>query len=217
MFVPPAFQEDDIAAVHAAIRAARLATLITATNDGLIGTPLPLLLDTAEGPQGTLYGHVAHDNPQWKLKPAGNAMAVFMGPDAYVTPSWYATKRETGKVVPTWNYVAVHAYGPVEFFDDAERLLEVVTRLTDLHEDALTKSSGAESTGTKPWAVTDAPKDFIASQLRRIVGLRMPIARIDAKRKMSQNRSAEDRAGVARALAASERATDRAVAGLIPK
>jgi transcriptional regulator len=212
MYIPPAFQEDDIATIHAAIRAARLATLITATDESLIGTPLPMILDTTEGPHGTLYGHVARANPQWKLKPVGDAMAVFMGPDAYVTPSWYATKRETGKVVPTWNYVAVHAYGPVEFFDDAGRLLDVVTRLTNLHEDALTKSSGAE-----PWAVTDAPKDFIQSQLRGIVGLRMPIVRIDGKRKMSQNRSAEDRAGVADGLAASDSAMDRAVAGLIPK
>ena len=135
-----------------------------------------------------------------------------MGPDAYVTPSWYATKRDTGKVVPTWNYVAVHAYGPVAFFDDADRLLDVVTRLTNLHEGALIKSAGGEA-----WAVTDAPSDFIKSQLRGIVGLRMPITRIDAKRKMSQNRSAEDRAGVADGLAASDSALDRAVAGLIPK
>jgi transcriptional regulator len=212
MYVPPAFQEDDLATLHATMRAARLATFVTATAEGLVGSPLPMILDASEGPHGTLYGHVARANPQWKLTPTGDAMAVFMGPDAYVTPSWYATKRETGKVVPTWNYVAVHAYGPVEFFDDADRLLDVVTRLTNLHEDALTKSSGAE-----PWAVTDAPNDFIKSQLRGIVGLRMPIARIDGKRKMSQNRSAQDRAGVADGLAASDSATDRAVAGLIPK
>src|SRR5262249_27694182 len=149
MYIPPAFQEEDITTVHAAIRAARLATLITATSEGLVGTPLPMILDATEGPHGTLYGHVARANPQWKLEPAGEAMAVFMGPDAYVTPSWYATKRDTGKVVPTWNYLAVHVYGPVEFFEDADRLLEVVTRLTNLHEDALTKSSGGE-----PWAVT---------------------------------------------------------------
>ncbi len=212
MYIPPAFQEDDIASVHAAIRAARLATLITATKEGMVGTPLPMILDETEGPHGTLYGHVARANPQWKLATTGDAMAVFMGPDAYVTPSWYATKRETGKVVPTWNYVAVHVYGPVEFFEDADRLLEVVTRLTNLHEDALTRSSGGE-----PWLVTDAPNDFIKSQLRGIVGLRMPITRIDAKRKMSQNRSAEDRAGVVDGLAASDSAVDRAVAGLIPK
>jgi transcriptional regulator len=115
-----------------------------------------------------------------------------MGPDAYVTPSWYATKAETGKVVPTWNYVAVHASGPVEFFDDPERLLDAVRRLTDLHE------GGRAS----PWAVSNAPPEFVRAQLRGIVGLRMPIARLEGKCKMSQNRTAADRAGVAAGLAA---------------
>ena len=207
MYIPPAFQETDLGALHAVIRAARLSTFVTATAEGLIGTPLPMILDETEGPHGTLYGHVARANPQWKLAPVGDAMAVFIGPDAYVTPSWYATKRETGKVVPTWNYIAVHAYGPVEFFEDADRLRDVVTRLTNLHESARVER----------WAVTDAPETFIQSQLRGIVGLRMPITRIDGKRKMSQNRSAEDRAGVVEGLAASDSAVDRAVAGLIPK
>ena len=120
-------------------------------------------------------------------------------------PSWYPSKQEHGKVVPTWNYVAVHAYGPAEFFDDADRLLEIVTRLTDLHE----------RPRAEPWAVTDAPADFIRAQLRGIVGLRLPITRLEGKRKMSQNRSAADRAGVAAGLAASDRASDRAVAALI--
>ena len=207
MYIPPAFQEDDVATLHAAIRAARLANFITATADGLIGTPLPMILNETEGPHGTLYGHVARANPQWQRAPIGDAMAVFMGPDAYVTPSWYATKRQTGKVVPTWNYIAVHAYGPVEFFEDADRLLDVVTRLTKLHESAR----------PDPWAVTDAPKEFIQSQLRGIVGLRIPITRIDGKRKMSQNRSAEDRVGVVNGLAASDDAVDQAVASLIPE
>ncbi|MGC1447704.1 MAG: FMN-binding negative transcriptional regulator [Xanthobacteraceae bacterium] len=212
MYVPPAFRENDLTNIHAAIRAARLASFVTATADGVIATPLPMILDETEGPHGTLYGHVARANPQWRLEPIGEAMAIFMGPDAYVTPSWYATKRETGKVVPTWNYVAVHVYGAVEFFDDADRLRDIVTRLTNLHE-----SARADSARTEPWAVTDAPEAFIKSQLRGIVGLRMPIARIDGKRKMSQNRGAEDRAGVVNGLAASSDATDQAVASLIPK
>ena len=123
-----------------------------------------------------------------------------------MTPAWYQTKQETGKVVPTWTYVAVHAYGPVEFFDDAARLLEAVTRLTSLHE-------GERSA---PWAVSDAPADFIQSQLRGIVGLRMPITRLEGKRKMSQNRNAADRAGVAQGLSLSQRTSDRDVAALIP-
>ena len=205
MYVPPAFRDDDLASLHATMRAARLCSFVTATAQGLVATPLPVLIDETEGEQGVLYGHVARANPQWRVPPAGEAMAIFMGPDAYVTPSWYATKRATGKVVPTWNYVAVHAYGPVEFFEDADRLLDIVTRLTVLHE----------RPRAEPWAVTDAPADFIQAQLRGIVGLRMPIARIEGKRKMSQNRSLEDRAGVAAGLQSSERTSDQAVAALI--
>lgn len=206
MYVPPAFREDDLAALHGAMRDARLANLVTATAEGLIATPLPLFLAPEEGPYGTLYGHLARANPQWELPPTGEAMALFMGPDAYVSPSWYPSKREHQKVVPTWNYVAVHAYGPAKFFEDAGRLLDVVTRLTDLHE----------RPRAEPWAVTDAPETFIRAQLKGIVGLRLPITRIEGKRKMSQNRSAADRAGVAAGLAASDRASDRAVAALIP-
>ena len=207
MYIPPAFRVDDIADVHRTMREARSATLVTATQEGLIGTPLPMLLNENEGPNGTLYAHVAKANPQWKLPPSVEAMAIFAGPDAYVSPSWYATKQETHKVVPTWNYIAVHAYGPVEFFDDAERLLDVITRLTDLHE--------------KPrkdrWAVTDAPADFVKAQLRGIIGLRMPISRLDGKRKMSQNRSSADRAGVIKGLSESYRSEDHVVASLIPR
>jgi transcriptional regulator len=206
MYIPPAFREDDLSALHAVIRRARLANLVTATAEGLLATPLPLFLMADEGPHGTLYGHMARANPQWKQAPLGEAMVIFQGPDAYITPSWYATKREHGKVVPTWNYVAVHAYGPAEFFDDEARLLDAVTRLTTLHE----------SPRAQPWAVTDAPEAFIRAQLRGIVGLRLPIARIEGKRKMSQNRSAADRAGVAAGLASSGRVSDHAAAALIP-
>jgi len=205
VYTPPAFRADDRDSIHATIRAARLATLVTATAEGLVATPLPLMIEPAEGEHGTLYGHVARANPQWRLAPIGAAMAVFMGPDAYVTPSWYASKREHGKVVPTWNYVAVHAYGPAEFFEDADRLLDVVTRLTRHHE-----AQRAEA-----WAVSDAPAPFIASQLKGIVGVRLPITRLEGKRKLSQNRSEADRAGVAAGLGESDDAMDRVVAGLI--
>ena len=137
----------------------------------------------------------------------GEALAIFMGPNAYVSPSWYETKQRDGKVVPTWNYVAVHAYGPVEFFEDPARLLEVVTRLTERHEDSR----------ADPWAVADAPPAFVQAQLRGIVGLRMPITRLEGKRKMSQNRNAEDRAGVAAGLGGSGDAADQAVGALIPR
>ncbi len=207
MYIPPAFRDADLASLHAVMREAALCTLVTATGEGLMATPLPMFLVASESANGVLYGHVARANPQWRLPPAGDGMAIFMGPDAYITPSWYEAKRATGKVVPTWNYVAVHAYGPVEFFDDADRLREVVTRLTDIHE----------RSRIAPWAVSDAPDDFIRSQLRGIVGVRMPITRLEGKRKMSQNRSAADRAGVADGLAASEDAMHRLVATLIPK
>jgi transcriptional regulator len=206
MYVPPAFRETDAAAMHATMRAAPLASLVTATAAGLLCTPLPLMLEPDEGEHGVLYGHVARANPHWREPALAETLAIFSGPDAYVTPSWYATKRETGKVVPTWNYVAVHAYGPAEFFDEPDRLLAVVTRLTGRHEEGR----------AAPWAVADAPEEFVAAQLRGIVGLRLPIARLVGKRKMSQNRDAADRAGVAAGLAAGD-PTMRRVAGLIPR
>ncbi|MBX9593921.1 MAG: FMN-binding negative transcriptional regulator, partial [Roseomonas sp.] len=137
MYTPPAFREDDPAILHAVIRAARLAVLVSAAPDG--GAPeathLPLLLDAAEGPHGTLYGHVAKANPQWRaLASGGPARAIFAGPEAYVSPSLYASKAEHGKVVPTWNYVAVHAIGPVALVEDAAGLHALVSRLTDHHE-----------------------------------------------------------------------------------
>ena len=207
MYVPPAFRDDDPAALRATIEQAHLSQLVTATVQGLIATQLPMFLVSDEGPHGTLYGHIARANPQWQLAPVGEARALFLGPHAYITPNWYAAKQETHKVVPTWNYLAVHAYGPVEFFADATRLLEIVTRLTNLHEHG----------SAAPWAVDDAPEAFIAAQLRAIVGVRLPISRIEGKRKMSQNRSAEDRAGVIAGLDRSERASDREVAKLIPE
>jgi transcriptional regulator len=207
MYVPPAFREDDRQVLHALMRAARLSNLVTATADGLTASALPLLLDEAEGEQGVLYGHLARANSQWSTPAIGEALAIFMGPDAYVTPSWYATKAEHGKVVPTWNYSAVHAYGPIEFFDDEQRLLAVVTRLTKLHE----------APRTEPWAVTDAPAPYINAQLRGIVGIRLPITRLVGKRKLSQNRSAADRAGVAQGLAQSEHLAERLVGELIPQ
>ena len=205
MYLPPAFRDEELPSLHQTMRDARLANFVTSTAEGLMASPLPLFLAAGEGPYGTLYGHLARANSQWKLRPAGDAVALFMGPDAYISPAWYPSKAEHHRVVPTWNYVAVHAYGAVEFFDDADRLLDVVSRLTNLH-----------ATGSKtPWSVSDAPKEFIAAQLRGIVGLRMPITRIDGKRKMSQNRSVEDRAGVVAGLNANERPSDRIVAGLI--
>ena len=192
MYVPPNFKQDQVPVLHDAIQRSGLATLVTSGADGLIASHVPMLLEAEPGPYGTLRGHVARANPQWRSVTAGTeALAMFMGPDAYITPSWYETKRQTGKVVPTWNYVAIHAYGTVEFYDDADRLLALVTKLTQTHE----------GKRAAPWAVSDAPADFIRGQLKGIVGFELPITRLEGKWKMSQNRPAEDRAGVIAGLA----------------
>ncbi len=207
MYTPPHNEVKDLPAIHALMRAARLAQLITTGPAGILATPVPMILHAEEGPCGTLYGHIAKANPQWKQAvPAVEALVLFNGPDAYITPAWYAGKATHGKEVPTWNYVAAHAYGPVEFFHEPERLLDVVTRLTDLHE----------ATRPAPWSVADAPADFIQSQLRGIVGLRIPITRLQGKRKTSQNRTLQDRTTVAQGLAQSEREADRQIASQIP-
>src|ERR1700722_10846620 len=202
MYVPPLHKEDRIDVLHDAIRGTGLATLVTLTQDGLIASHVPMLLDADPAPYGTLVGHLARPNPQARGA-IGEALAIFQGPEAYVTPSWYETKRATGKVVPTWNYVTIHAYGTVEFFNDPERLRDVVTRLTDRQEEPR----------AAPWAVTDAPADFIDVMLKGIVGFTLPISRLEGKWKMSQNRPAEDRAGVVAGLQSDGRED---VAGLIP-
>ncbi|WP_225771122.1 FMN-binding negative transcriptional regulator [Inquilinus sp. Marseille-Q2685] len=204
MYVPPAFREDRIEILHDAIRQAGLATLVSLGADGLVASHVPMLLDPAAGPNGTLYGHLAKANPHAAGgAPGTEALAIFQGPEAYITPSWYETKRQTGKVVPTWNYVAIHAHGPFEIFNDADRLLDLVTRLTRRHE------GGRAS----PWAVTDAPEDFVRAQLKGIVGFALPIARLEGKWKMNQNRPAGDRLGVAEGLRGEGRAE---VAALVP-
>lgn len=190
MYLPPHFREDDRDILHRAMAAAGLATLVTAGPDGMVASHLPLFLDPAAGPNGTLYGHVARANPHARTAGGTEGLVIFTGPDGYVTPSWYPGKAVHGKVVPTWNYVAIHAYGPIETFDDPARLLDVVTRLTERHE----------AGRARPWAVGDAPADFIAGMLKGIVGFALPIARLEGKWKMSQNRPADDRAAVADGL-----------------
>ena len=206
MYIPSTFSLSERSDIFDRIRNTGLATFITAGPDGPMVTPLPLLLDESEGEFGTLYGHVARANPHWRSPVIGDAAALFSGPDAYVSPGWYATKAEHGKVVPTWNYEIIEARGPVEFFDDKARLLDLVSRLTNLHEGKRGMT----------WRVDDAPAEFIDMQLRAIVGLRLPITSLQGKSKMSQNRNEQDRAGVARGLGASEHAQDREVGKLIP-
>jgi len=193
MYIPQQFAEHRLPVLHEAIAGAGLANLITTGADGILASPVPLMLDPEAGPYGTLIGHLARGNPQWRsTDTAAEALAIFMGPDAYVSPSYYQTKRETGKVVPTWNYVTIHAYGTITFSEDTEELLRIVTRLTARHE----------AKRAAPWAVSDAPPAFTQSQLKGIVSLRLTITRLQGKWKMSQNRNAADKDGVVRGLEA---------------
>ena len=191
MYVPPHFKQDDVSVLHAAIRETGLGTLVTLGPEGMEASHVPMLIEPEPAPYGTLIGHVSRANPQWRTARSDvPALAMFLGPDAYVTPAWYATKGESGKVVPTWNYVAIHATGPLAFFEEPERLLALVTRLTDHHE------RGRRD----PWAVTDAPADYVQGMLKGIVGFELTITRLEGKWKMSQNRPAHDRAGVVAGL-----------------
>ncbi len=197
MYTPSAFAENRIDVLHDAIRHAGLAILVTMTADGLVASHLPLLLEPDAGPYGTLVGHLARANPQIAATDRSvQAMVVFQGTSGYISPSLYATKALTEKVVPTWNYSAIHAYGTLETFDDAAPLLDVVTRLTEHYE----------SPRAMPWKVTDAPADFVQGMLRAIVGIRIPIARLEGKAKMSQNRPQADHAGIVDGLKAEGRA-----------
>lgn len=191
MYIPAHFNEDRVEVLHDLIRSSGLVTLVSMTADGMIASHAPLMLDPGGGRFGTLYGHLAKANPHARAAlDSVQTLAIFHGPDGYITPSYYAAKKEHGKVVPTWNYTAIHAYGTLEVFDDPDRLLAVVTRLTDRHE----------TPRAKPWAVSDAPADFVQGMLRGIVGISLPIERLEAKIKMSQNRPAADIAGVVEGL-----------------
>ncbi len=206
MYIPSYFKDEDLTSLHRQIEATRLTTLVTFDETGLQANHVPLLLDPTQGPNGTLYGHLAKANAQWKALATGTeVLLIFQGADAYISPSFYAAKAEHGKVVPTWNYVTVHAYGRPEVFTDAERLLGIVSGLTVKHE----------AGRTDPWAVSDAPADYIQKMLAGIVGFAIPIERLEGKRKLNQNRSAEDIAGVSKGLAVSQHPNDQEIARLM--
>ncbi len=191
MYLPEHFAELRVEILHAALEHAGLATLVTSGVDGLDAGHVPLLVEPGPGPYGRLVGHLARSNPQWRATADGSpALAIVLGPDAYVTPSWYPSKRESGRVVPTWNYVAIHAHGTVRFFQDRDRLLAVVGRLTDRHE----------RSRAHPWKVADAPPDYVEAMLSGIVGVELAITRLEGKWKASQNRSEADRRGVEEGL-----------------
>jgi len=185
------FQVADAAAQQALVRAQPLATLVIAHEGALHVNHIPLYLDPARGPHGTLIGHVARANTLWPLLPQ-QAVAVFHGPQAYVSPSWYPSKALDGKQVPTWNYAAVHAHGTLSAFDDPGRLRAVLETLTEQHE----------AHRPAPWRVDDAPPDYIAKLLRAIVGIELAVDRWEGLWKVSQNRTDTDRAGVVQGLRA---------------
>jgi transcriptional regulator len=188
MYQPPHFREDRLDVQRGLIRSHPLGLLITSGPGGLMANPIPFLIDADASERGTLRCHMARANPQWReLGSVEECLVVFQGPQDYVTPSWYATKRETGKVVPTWNYATVHVWGKPVVIDDQDWLRRQIDSLTQTREDPR----------PEPWKVDDAPADFVAAQIKGIIGVEITITRIEGKWKVSQNRPEPDRAGVA--------------------
>jgi transcriptional regulator len=185
VYIPSHFAADD-AAVADLLATITVADLITSTEQGLLATLLPFIWAPEIGEHGALLGHVARNNEQWSRPALGEALVIVRGPDAYITPNWYASKAEHGRTVPTWNYVTAHVYGRLVVHDDPDWLGRLVRQLTDKHE------AGSE----RPWSVDDAPQRYIDGQLRAIVGVELLIGRVEAKFKLSQNRSAADIDGV---------------------
>lgn len=204
MYNPKHFEERDIGVIHALIKAHPLSTWVTLADGALVANHIPFLVDPSRGEFGTLVGHVARANPVWKsFSRDVPSILVFQGPEGYISPSFYASKREHGKVVPTWNYAVVHAYGTPRVIDDPAWLRGHVTAMTDLQE---SRHPPGE------WKVSDAPSDFIDGMVKMIVGIEIPVARVEGKWKMSQNRATADRAGTVAGL--NERG-DAEMAGLV--
>lgn len=205
MYRPGHFSEDRVGVLAELVRQHPFATLVSLDADGLIATHLPLLWDADREPYGTLRGHFARPSPHAKVASSPvDALAIFTGPNAYVSPSWYPSKAEHGKVVPTWNYAAVHAYGSLELIDDTEWLRTLITRLTDRHE----------APSAKPWRVSDAPDAFLDAMLRGIVGIEIEVTRLEGKWKLGQNRPEADQDGVIEGLAQRGDAASAALAAL---
>src|SRR5229473_7482907 len=211
MYIPAHFAADE-ATVSELLARHGAADLITLTADGLLATMLPFAYEPAapgeSNAHGALYGHVARNNDQWRKPALGEALAIVRGPDAYVSPSWYAAKAEHGRVVPTWNYVTAHVYGRLVVHDDPAWVEDVVRRLTAKHEAARLTSPGQPPA----WSADDAPRAFIEGQLRAIVGLELQVTRIEGKAKLSQNRPVADIASVVAGLSA--RGDDRSAAAV---
>jgi transcriptional regulator len=187
MYIPKHFDEPRIEVMHDLIRARPLATLVTLSASGLNANHIPLLLSTEPAPFGILRGHVARSNPMWSdLAKDVEVLAIFHGPDAYITPSWYASKQETGKVVPTWNYAVVHAYGRLRVIDDASWLRSQLEALT-AHNEAVFPDA---------WAVSDAPYEYTEKLIEAIVGIEITVTKLSGKWKVSQNQPERNQASV---------------------
>lgn len=213
MYTPAHFKEDRINVLHQLITHHPLGTLITMTADGLNANHIPLMVDASHNPAGgafgTLRGHVARSNTVWQtFKPEVNALVVFQGPDAYISPSWYASKKEHHKVVPTWNYAVVHAAGPLTIRDDERWMREFLNGTTDHFETT-------RNTRAPRWKMSDAPEEFLQTMMRAVVGIEIPIVSLEGKWKVSQNRAAADREGVAMALQAGSRDAETAMGKLV--
>jgi len=207
MYQPTHFVQGDAAQIRALVAAHPLATLFHQTGGAPTADHIPLLWESEGGDHGTLRGHVARANPLWREMDGRTVLAVFHGPQAYVTPSWYPSKSATAKVVPTWNYAVVHLRGTLRCVDDAAWLHGLVDRLTHRQEDAR----------PHPWQVSDAPADYRDAMLRAIVGLEVAVTQVEAKWKVSQNRTAPDRTGVAEGMLAEGSDAARASSALIPR
>lgn len=206
VYLPPHFADTDIAAMHAVITAAPVGILISIGDDGLAANHIPFVLDPSGGERGRLLGHVARANSVWHDHDFDrDALVVFRAADAYVSPNWYPTKRETHEVVPTWNYAVVHAYGPLVVHDDAKWVRGQAGMLTKRQE----------ASQPVPWKMADAPADYTAAMLRQIVGIEIPIARLIGKVKAGQNRTDEDRAGAIAGLRETQRPGDLAMAEIM--
>lgn len=207
MYRPPVFREDDAAELQALIRAHPFATLVTLENGAPCGTHIPFVL-TEGGAHGVLQGHVARPNTIWSDHDAdSDVLVIFQGAEHYITPSWYASKAEHGKVVPTWNYDAAHVYGRMTSIEDPDWLIAHLNALTNFMED------GREV----PWRVSDAPEDYIGKMVRGIVGIEIGITRLEGKSKMSQNRNPADREGTVAGLEAEGTDAAREVARRITR
>ncbi|HTW12817.1 MAG TPA: FMN-binding negative transcriptional regulator [Solirubrobacteraceae bacterium] len=191
MYLPKHFAADE-AQTADLLSGLRAADLVTPSASGLFATFLPLIHEPQSGELGSLIGHVARKNDHWRLEPTGESMVIAHGPDAYITPGWYQSKREHGRVVPTWNYITAHIYGELVIHDDVVWLERLVRMLTERHE----------AYRAEPWSVDDAPREYTEGQLRAVVGVELRISRIEAKAKLGQNRSAADLDGVIEGLSA---------------